>query len=104
MNRSAVVTGFLVLSLLLVACEGYRSAYGFVKDKTTGKPLDSVTCFVPTASRTVYTDTTGWFEVSNGMAGCTPECKDIIVRFSKTGYKPMEVTNPADTVFFLERQ
>jgi hypothetical protein len=98
------VTIFLIPALFLAACEGFRSAHGIVKDKVTGKPLDSVACFAPTARITIITDSSGKFDVQNAMGGCIPDCKDIIVQFSKRGYKTLEVTNPTDSVFFLERQ
>lgn len=98
---------FSILFLFIItccSCEGYRSARGVIKDKTSFRPLDSVVIYNTTNDVWYVTDTSGRFEVHNGMGGCVPHCKDIIVRFVKTGYKTQELTNPQDTIFYLERQ
>ena len=94
----------LIIATFITACEGFRSARGIVKDKATSKPLDSVACAVITGQTTFITDSSGKFDVQNAMGGCIPDCKDIVVQFSKRGYKTLEVTNPTDSVFFLEKQ
>lgn len=88
----------------LSACEGYRSADGIVIDKTSRQPLDSVMIEVTTASYSVYTDTSGKFDVHNRISGCVPDCKDIMIRFSKTNYKTITLTNPdTETIVELEK-
>jgi hypothetical protein len=90
----------------LESCEGYRCADGSVRDKSTNLPLDSVLVEVITGSNAnaIYTDTTGKFNVCNGMGGCVPDCKDITVRFSKNGYKTSTLTNPGkETIVLLEK-
>jgi len=68
-------------------------------------PLDSVNVNVVTGSKKIYTDSTGKFKVCNGMGGCMFGCKDIIVEFSKNGYKTQTVENPVpDITVLLEKQ
>lgn len=93
----------IVLVYALTSCEGYRCGNGTVLDKTTNKPLDSVFCEVMTGSKTMYTDSTGTFELCNPFGGCVPDCKDITIRFSKAGYKTVSTENPVEAVIFLER-
>jgi len=81
-------------SILIVSCEGYSCADGTVLDKSTNMPLDSVYVKVQTGSQTIYTDSSGKFEVCNKFGGCVPKCKDIIVEFSKEGYLSQVLTNP----------
>jgi hypothetical protein len=97
----------LVLSVIvsicaLTSCEGYRCGNGRALDKVTNKPLDSVFCEVLTGSKTMYTDSTGKFNLCNNFGGCAP-CKDITIQFSKTGYKTTSVENPVDAIIYLER-
>jgi len=95
----------LLAATLLISCEGYRCAIGTIKDKTSSRPLDSVYVKVVTGSKKIYTDSTGAFDVCNGMGGCSFGCKDIMVEFSKPGYKTQTVQNPnKDIIILLERQ
>src|SRR5689334_3471425 len=99
----ALLFAAVLFTMLLTACEGFRCAKGIVLDKDTHRLLDSTYIEVLTADRIVYTDTSGAFDVCNRMGGCVPHCKDILVRFSKKGYKTMERENPEDSVFYMER-
>lgn len=84
----------LALSVLTIsACEGYRCAKGIVVDAETMEPLHEVTCYVKTADITWVTDSTGSFDVCNGMSGCVSECQPIVIWFSKEGYIPQELVN-----------
>lgn len=98
-------TGFLAAAVLfLQACEGYRCADGTVIDKTTDLPMDSVYIEVLTGSQTIYTDSSGKFDVCNQFGGCVPHCKDIMVRFSKNGYKTVTLNNPkAEDRVYMEK-
>lgn len=70
----------------------------------TNKALDSVYCEVLTGVQTMYTDSTGKFDLCNRISGCVPDCKDITIRFSKIGYKSISVDNPVDdAIIYLER-
>ncbi|MGC4232172.1 MAG: hypothetical protein QM594_04270 [Niabella sp.] len=95
----------LLLLLCLESCEGYKCADGTVIDKATNLPLDSVLVEVVTAgSRTIYTDTSGKFDVCNRMGGCVPNCKDIMVKFSKNNYKTVTLTNPEkDAIVIMDK-
>lgn len=105
MSKLVTFLSFLLMvSLLVVSCEGYRSAHGTVRDKDTKQLLDSVVCFCVSSDMQVITDTTGYFSVHNPMGGCMPDCRDIIVRFSKNNYKTLQLVNPTDTIIYLEKQ
>ncbi len=112
-NRSEVINMkinilliVLLPTLFLLGCEGYRCAKGIVKDKSTNLKLDSVLCYVTTSREVFYTDTSGAFNVCNRMGGCVGSkgCPDIIVEFSKPGYKSLLLKNPEDDmVVYLEK-
>jgi len=106
MNRKHIYlfTTTLLLFFLQSSCEGYRCAEGIVIDASTNLPLDSVFCNVKTGKETMYTDTIGRFEVCNQFGGCVPDCKDIIVEFSKNGYKTILLKNEqCNGTIYLER-
>lgn len=92
--------GFL---LAFTSCEGFRMAYGQVLNPANHLPIDSVKCEVLTGAQIAFTDSNGRFRVQNPFGGCVPKCKDITIKLSKEGYKSLTLTNPADTVFFLEK-
>ena len=98
---------FSVLSFIIVSiysCEGYRCGNGIVKDKVTNLPFDSVLCTVLTGTNKVYTDCKGMFEVCNNFGSCASGCKDIVIEFSKNGYRSTRIENPAqDEIIFLEQ-
>lgn len=104
----SVVINLLTVFLIIIcfeSCEGYRCADGSIISKTTGLSLDSVYVEVTTSSKTLYTDSTGKFDVCNGMGGCVPDCKDITIKFSKTNYKTVTLTNPEkDVTVIMEQQ
>lgn len=93
-----------LLIFLLESCEGYSCADGVVKDKKTNKPIDSVSIKVISGSQTIYTDTTGKFNVCKHFGGWVPKCKDITISFSKDSYKTITLTNPQSKVIvFMEK-
>ena len=86
----------IFISLMLLSCEGFRVAEGVVVDANNLNPLDSVIVKVITAKNKIeYTDSLGQYNVSNRIAGCVFGCKDIIVEFSKPGFKTLELKNDA---------
>ena len=94
----------LPFAIFITSCEGYRCGSGVVLDKTTNKPMDSVYCEVLTGVQTMYTDSTGKFDLCNRMSGCVPDCLDITIRFSKNGYKSFSINNPGDdSIIYMER-
>jgi len=92
-----------VIAFSLTSCEGFRCAVGPVYDRQTYMPIDSVLCESLTSNQRAYTDTKGQFKVCNNFGGCVPKCSDIIVRFSKQGYLPLELKNPSKDTIFLSR-
>ena len=88
---------------VFTGCEGYRCGDGQVLDRATNLPLDSVFVEAITGRQTMYTDSTGNFEVCNTISGCLPDCLDITVRFSKPGYATITVTNPEKATIYLQR-
>ena len=102
-NTILKVIGLFVMSIFIMSCEGYRCGDGKVYDADTLEPLDSVFCEVLTGSETQYTDSTGHFDVCNNLGGCVPDCSDIKIRFTKSGYKSKEIKNPENTDIYLTR-
>lgn len=97
---------FFVATIPIMGCEGYSCAKGTVKDKATELPLDSVQVKVITNDNAIkYTDADGKYDVCNGFGGCVPKCRDIMVEFSKTGYKTIttDQSNSSGTIY-LEKQ
>ena len=94
-----VIFGFFIF---ISACEGYRWAEGTIYDFDTKQPIDSVLCTVKSGRQKQYSDSLGKYYVHNPMGGCMPDCKDIIVEFSKIGYETQTVTNPSD--IFLKKE
>ena len=96
--------GLACILIILTACEGSSSAKGVVKDKETNLPLDSVTCTVTSGEMQVVTDSTGKYDVHNNMGGCVGGCKDIVVEFSRNGYKTVvKVEDEARGIVYLEK-
>lgn len=89
------------LATLLTSCEGYSCGEGVIYDKITEQPIDSVLCKVLTGSETQHSDSLGRYEVCNPFGGCVPDCPDIVVEFSKPGYRTTKVKNPKD--IYLDR-
>ena len=80
--------------VFFLSCEGNREANGYVKDQITNKPIDSVFVKVLSGTDETYTDSIGYYHVSNQFGGCVPNCKNIDVEFSKEGYQILQKTNP----------
>ena len=103
--KSPLLIGATLMVLILTtmaSCEGYSCADGVVKDKSTGELLDSVYVNVLSGGNTAYTDSAGAFNICNKMGGCMPKCKDIMIEFSKAGYKSTTAQEPeTKTTIFL---
>lgn len=96
---------FIIFGLLFItSCEGYRCGDGTVLDSVTKEPIDSVLCKVLTGSEEQFTDSVGAFSVCNDFGGCVPDCGDIEIEFSKTGYKTEKITNPNGTEILMEKE
>jgi hypothetical protein len=94
----------LGLGLLgLAGCEGYGCGEGIVYDAKTKKPLDSVFC-VSNSQEKIYTDSSGKYNLCGPFGGCMPHCPDVVIEFSKTGYKSQKVTNPNKVNIYLEKE
>lgn len=98
---------FIIVIFILLAtnsaCEGFSTAKGLICDLKTKKPIVSIKCHVLSGTETCYTDVSGYYEVSNEFGGCIPKCKEIIVEFSKNGYKTKRITNPVSDTIYLEK-
>lgn len=89
---------------ILSGCEGYRCGNGIIKDALTGQAIDSVLVNAISAKKTMYSDSSGRFRICNHLGGCITKCKDIMIEFSKDGYKTITLQNPDDSVeVLLER-
>lgn len=77
----------LAASLLATGCESPGFMSGKVIDAETQQPLADVQCMVTTGKQTLYTDSTGAFDVSNASGPCQLwGKKEISVEFSREGY------------------
>lgn len=95
---------FLFLIKLIIinsSCEGSTCSNGVIYDLATKEPIDSVKCTVITGSEEKYSDNSGRYNVCNDFGGCTPKCSDIIVEYSKNGYKTKKITNPSTKKIYL---
>lgn len=96
--------GLVSLVIIFTACEGSSSAKGVVKDKETNLPLDSVTCTVTSGEMQIVTNSTGEYDVHNNIGGCVGGCKDIVVEFSRNGYKTVvKVEEEARGIVYMEK-
>ena len=92
---------FAVFSICL-ACEGNRVGEGFVVNQKTFQPIDSVCIEVLSGDDKIYSDSTGYYYVSNPFGKCIPNCTDIRIKYSKSGYQTFVRNNPVDgEVIFL---
>ena len=88
---------------MVVSCEGMRFADGYVYDKTTNDPIDSVLCVVLENGSEVYTDSTGHYYIDGPFGGCLSECKDMTVEYSKLGFQTQTILNPERDYIYLEK-
>ena len=104
---------FIVISLFVFgftfifsSCEGYRCGNGIIYDSQTKEPIDSVKCTVLSACRDEiqYSDSLGHFELCNCFGGCVPDCPDIVIEFSKEGYKTQKTINPDKAKIYLDKE
>ncbi len=102
MSKTLLFLVILIPLFLLYACEGQRCGGGIVKDSATQLPLDSVFCKVTTGSNSMYTDSTGKYNLCGDFGGCMP-CKDITVEFSKKGYATQVTVNPDNETIYLKK-
>jgi hypothetical protein len=97
------LTLILILGLLILSkCEGSECGVGTVYDSKSKIPLDSVLC-VSNGGDTIYTDTTGNFNLCGPFGGCTFGCPKVEIDFSKKGYKSQKVTNEFKNIY-LEKE
>jgi hypothetical protein len=106
------VLAFIVV-IFCTACNNYQSAKGFVLDKSTKNPIDSVriSTFIEPDSPGLnqlmtFSRTNGSFQLT-GKFGQTSDRSQFVVFFSKGGYRQSTVQfiggSFSDTVY-LERQ
>jgi len=108
MHSLLVRLSILTLLLTLVcSCDSMKlfgEAEGRVLDSISGEPILEVYCFLPANSHETYTDSTGYYRLSIDWGACIFKCPDMIVEYSKDGYKSISVTNPDYSDIFLERE
>jgi hypothetical protein len=98
----ALTLGLIVI--LMARCEGYSCAKGSIYDSISKLPIDSVLCTALTGSKSTYSDSTGAYEVCNDFGGCSFGCKDITVRYTKTGYKSKDISKKNFDNVYLEKE
>lgn len=84
---------FLVISLCLTSCEGYRRTTGTVRDKYTKMPIENVKCRVLETDQAYYSDSIGKYSVQGKFGALIPK-PNIEVEFSKEGYNTITAINP----------
>ncbi|MBI3220756.1 MAG: hypothetical protein HYZ44_14675 [Bacteroidetes bacterium] len=102
-NKKVLFVMVITLALMISGCEGYRCAGGVIQDAQTKEPMDSVLCKVISGTEMQYTDSTGAYSVCNKFTSCVPDCADIVVQYTRKGYKTKTLTNPTEKVIYLER-
>lgn len=102
-KKTLVMSLLMVASVALSSCEGGRTAEGVVVDQITGETLEGVKVLETVYGMEVTTNETGKYTVSGATKGCTPECPDIVVEFSKDGYQTVtKVNDEANGTIFME--
>jgi 5-hydroxyisourate hydrolase-like protein (transthyretin family) len=103
---------FALFLVIFEACECFLEMNGKVVDVDSGQPLDSVTVEFwvheidpKKLEGTIETDSTGRFEVGTLTGGrFKKNCPDLIVRFSRSGYDSLTLTNSFDSVVLLQKR
>jgi hypothetical protein len=105
-HKSIWYLSMIILPVLIAlnSCEGMKCATGFVYDAESNEPLDSVFCSALTGTDKQFSDSSGHYSVCNNFGGCVPHCPDIVVEYSKTGYKTKNITNPNKDNIYLEKE
>lgn len=90
---------------LSISCHGETGADGIVYDAVTGIPMDSVV-YERLGSKPLikYTDSTGAYSMYGLSGGCMPDCPDLNMQFSKSGYKSQRYRNPDKKDIYLEKE
>ncbi len=105
MKKRIIFNTYIILIFtFLVSCEGMRFSDGFVLDKDTHQPIDSVKCTVTEIPDHVYTDSSGHYEIDGAFGGCMFGCKDMTVEYEKPGYKTKTELNPGNATIYLEKK
>jgi 5-hydroxyisourate hydrolase-like protein (transthyretin family) len=100
---------YILTALTLISCDCIQQATGIVLDSQTRKPIEHVSLgkyekVDSTNSYTsrIYTDRQGYFDYQSTSGGLR-KCPDLILYFSKQGYKTSKMTfdsfSANDTVF-----
>jgi hypothetical protein len=107
MNRKIKLLLISVFSLLaLMGCDCWTNGEGIVIDFNTNLALDSVTVksFVEDLDneprREMITDSSGQYFATTGNTGF---CRDLVVEFSKNGYKTLMIRNPNNDTIKLSK-
>lgn len=97
----------LFLGLFLTSCEIETEAYGRVKDFDTGEPIVNAhvmqVAVMKKETRFLcesYTDSTGFFEMSSGLAGFGPRKVALYVIVEKDSFHTLSSVNQYDEFRF----
>ncbi len=94
----------VIISVLLISCDGNRTGSGIIRDKLTNEPIDKVKYFSLEDDQFIsFTGITGEYFVSGPIGGCMPDCIDFEAEYSKSGYKTIKIRNP-DGDLYLEKE
>lgn len=98
--RRLIGFGAVLALTLLFGCEMETQAVGIVTDNDTGLPISNahvVEIAVHKKTQEIvcegYTDSTGTFDISSGLAGFGPQKTQLVVLIEKAGYRALSVRN-----------
>ncbi len=92
----------LSLAAALTSCEDIIYGEGKIFDAQTLEPLDSVLC--QNSRNEVFSDSSGFYDLSFGLVSCTFGCPDVEFTYSKNGYQTLVIDNPAKQDIFLWKE
>ncbi|MDR2836885.1 MAG: hypothetical protein LBV69_11990 [Bacteroidales bacterium] len=105
MKKTILMFSVLLSMLILYSCEGERCANGTVMESKSQSVLKDVKCYNITSKEIIYTNENGQFSTCIHFLGFTRNEPDIIIEFSKYGYKTQTITNPVEnSVIYLEKE
>jgi hypothetical protein len=103
MDKLSLIT--MIMLFIITGCERNYPDNSIVFDAKSKMPLDSVeyTDVGNAENNIYYTDSTGNYNTENIMI-CPSMCPELIVKFSKSGYKSQTIQDPSRRDVYLEKE
>jgi hypothetical protein len=87
---------FFIILLSLTSCEGMNEIQGVVLNDVTKQPVENVKIIyfskhsnVASHTDSTCSDSLGRFNIGE-LVMCTPNCPDVEITFSKSGFQPLK--------------